>query len=177
MKICNGCNTEKPYIEFSIDSKGKSKDGYQYRCKQCNREYNKLNRERKLPYNIKYNHDNKNKIAKWHSDNKQHLSEYQKQIHNSLGAGVYKITNKILNKYYIGCSKIIYNRKCTWYSILSDPKLPLHLDLLIYGKDAFEFEIIEHCSKDEMFAFETYHIQQYNPNQLYNVNKVEKKEK
>ena len=60
MKTCNNCNIEKPYSEYQKDKN--ATDGYQYKCKQCQREYRINNRSyfinyhqsRTLPYWIVY---------------------------------------------------------------------------------------------------------------------------
>jgi hypothetical protein len=39
-KICSKCKEEKDICEFH---RGKTKDGYQYKCKECKKEYSKLN--------------------------------------------------------------------------------------------------------------------------------------
>ena len=39
-KICNTCRVEKDFCDFH---KGKTKDGYQYKCKLCKKKYSTLN--------------------------------------------------------------------------------------------------------------------------------------
>lgn len=41
MKVCSRCKVEKPYDQFS--KYAKSKDGYQYHCRQCKAELHKEN--------------------------------------------------------------------------------------------------------------------------------------
>ena len=75
--------------------------------------------------------------------------------------GIYKITNKINNKIYIGKS---INIKERWSehireSLLSEEKwnlnkrgeqTPIHKAIRKYGKDNFIFEVIEECTKEEL---------------------------
>lgn len=89
--------------------------------------------------------------------------------------GIYKITNLINNKIYIGQSKNIYRR---WYSHRCDYKnkdLPLYNSIRKYGIDNFSFEIIEECQINQLSEKEDYWINHYNsyvPNG-YNIKKAE----
>jgi hypothetical protein len=55
-KVCNNCKTDKQLHEFSKNSK--SKDGYQYRCKECDNKYQserrKSNHKEHLEYDRNY---------------------------------------------------------------------------------------------------------------------------
>lgn len=74
--------------------------------------------------------------------------------------GIYKITNKILNKSYIGKSIHIEER---WKQHLSGRgSLELYKDFVYYGKENFIFEIIEVCKKNELTQKEKYWISHYN---------------
>ena len=76
--------------------------------------------------------------------------------------GIYKITNKINNKSYIGQSVNISKR---WYEHLNkrgNPNLPLYKDFDKYGSDNFTFTILEHCKKEELNEKEIYYIKFYN---------------
>lgn len=80
-------------------------------------------------------------------------------------SGIYKITNKINGKIYIGQSKNIYAR---WKEHISDAKeckYPIQKALYKYGKDNFNFEIICICSIDELNEKEMYYINLLNANQ------------
>jgi len=44
VKICSKCLKNKDFYEFSASSK--EKDGLQYQCKQCQKEYRQQNREK-----------------------------------------------------------------------------------------------------------------------------------
>lgn len=69
-KECNICHEVKPVSEFS-KNKGKI-DGYQLKCKECTKQYDK-----------KYREENKNKLSEqskqYYEDNKERINEYQKQ--------------------------------------------------------------------------------------------------
>ena len=67
-----------------------------------------------------------------------------------MSCGIYKITNKINNKVYIGKSIYIERR---WYEHKTDmnninKQNHLYNAMRKYGKDNFLFEIIELCPKD-----------------------------
>ena len=80
--------------------------------------------------------------------------------------GIYKITNKLNGKIYIGQSVDIKKR---WrehiFSSLhlenKDHNSPIHLALAKYGKDNFNFEIIEICDKNKLNEKEIYWIDYY----------------
>lgn len=74
--------------------------------------------------------------------------------------GIYKITNKITNKSYIGQSVRIErcwkeHQQLTSNSVISKA-------IRKYGVDNFNFEIIETCSKENLDDREIYWIQYYN---------------
>ena len=80
--------------------------------------------------------------------------------------GIYKITNTINNKIYIGLSSNIEER---WkihkkrYKIETDKEYEKHLyrSFRKYGLDAFTFEVIEECSVEELANREIYWISYY----------------
>ena len=82
--------------------------------------------------------------------------------------GIYKITNNINNKIYVGQSVDIKRR---WsehkrsgqpekYSHKSerDIEVPIHKAMQKYGIDNFSFEVLEECSKEELNEKERYYI-------------------
>lgn len=80
--------------------------------------------------------------------------------------GIYKITNTINNKIYIGLSSNIEERWKTHkkrYKIETDKEYEKHLyrSFRKYGLDAFTFEIIEECSVEELANREIYWISYY----------------
>ena len=80
-----------------------------------------------------------------------------------MSIGIYKITNKLNNKAYIGQSIHIERR---WQEHLQhgrhQPKSVLHTAISKYGESSFIFEILENCSVEELDAKEIYYIQYYN---------------
>lgn len=74
--------------------------------------------------------------------------------------GIYKITNLITNKSYIGLSKHIEQR---WQEHKNGKgnKL-LYQDFIIYGINNFSFEIIEECPQEQLRQKEEYWINFYN---------------
>ena len=81
--------------------------------------------------------------------------------------GIYKITNKINNKCYIGQSVCI-ERRWRWhknnYKNKNEPSYDKHFYRSIrkYGLENFNFEILEKCNQDELNKKELYWIAYYN---------------
>lgn len=79
--------------------------------------------------------------------------------------GIYIIKNIINEKVYIGQSLDIHNR---WIQHRSRLKCGCHENkhlqsaYNLYGKDAFEYSIIEECRSDQLNGKEIYYIQKYN---------------
>lgn len=75
--------------------------------------------------------------------------------------GIYKITNKINGKVYIGQSINIERR---WKEHISDKRKNslIHLAIEKYGEKNFNFEIIEECSQSDLNQKEQYWIKEYN---------------
>ena len=76
--------------------------------------------------------------------------------------GIYKITNKVNGKCYIGQSINIETR---WhhhkYFQKTISHYPLYRAIAKYGIDNFQLEIIEKCSKQELDSKEIYYIKYY----------------
>lgn len=79
--------------------------------------------------------------------------------------GIYKITNNINNKSYIGQSIQIEQR---WkehklkYNWEREKTKPLYLAFQKYGLENFTFEIIEECKEEQLDIKEKYWIDFYN---------------
>ena len=74
--------------------------------------------------------------------------------------GIYKITNLINNKCYIGQSINIQRR---WREHRARRgSSPLYKDMKIYGVENFSFEVIEECHINELNTKEIYWIKYYN---------------
>ena len=88
--------------------------------------------------------------------------------------GVYKITNIINGKFYIGSSKNIYSR---WYQHKKKLNDNIHGNAHLqnawnkYGEKNFKFEIIEQCINELQFEREQYYLNKLNPfdNNGYNI--------
>lgn len=81
--------------------------------------------------------------------------------------GIYKITNLINNKNYIGQSVNIEKRWQRHKNDANNPlsqgyNYPLYKAFRKYGVDNFEFSIVELCSPEELNDKEIYYIQFYN---------------
>lgn len=80
--------------------------------------------------------------------------------------GVYKITNLVNGKIYVGSSKDINKR---WYqhknSLTNDTHGNLHLQNAWnkYGGQNFKFEIIEECEPSVQFEREQFYLNELNP--------------
>lgn len=81
--------------------------------------------------------------------------------------GIYKVTNQINNKIYIGKSKDIqrrwrqhhtepFNKNCDAYSVI------FYKAIRKYGIEHFSFEVIEECSEEQLNEREKYWIAFYN---------------
>jgi len=84
-KRCSKCEIKKELTEFSKDKT--SKDGLQYKCKSCHKEYSKKNKDNENERSKKWREQNKDKVKKWREQNKKHIkeyySEYQKNRRNT----------------------------------------------------------------------------------------------
>ena len=65
--------------------------------------------------------------------------------------GVYKITNLVNGKVYIGASKNIERR---WWGHKRSTDSPIHSDLETYGLDNFKFEVLLECPEDMLCQWE-----------------------
>lgn len=72
--------------------------------------------------------------------------------------GIYKITNKINNKAYVGQSNDIERRFKEHQTCGRRSRIPLDLAIEKYGKDNFLYEVLEECSIEELNEKETYWI-------------------
>ena len=81
-----------------------------------------------------------------------------------MSCGIYKITNKINNKIYIGQSVNIEQRFYTHCSdaLNKQDNNYFHNAIRKYGKENFYIDILEICSANELNEREIYWIKQYN---------------
>lgn len=77
--------------------------------------------------------------------------------------GIYKITNLLNGKSYIGQSIDIEQRFKQHKNLkrLNSEDSPLHRAIKKYGLECFSFEILELCKKEELDEFERYYIEKY----------------
>lgn len=78
--------------------------------------------------------------------------------------GIYKITNTVNNKVYIGESSNLQQRKIQHFSDLRNNhhcNLKLQYAFNKYGEQCFTFEVIEECSLEERFEKEKQYIELY----------------
>lgn len=82
--------------------------------------------------------------------------------------GIYKITNTINNKCYIGLSRDIeYRWKEHKYKAIHNKKCknkPLYNAFKKYGIDNFVFEVLKECKEDELSDLEIFYINKYKSN-------------
>lgn len=81
-------------------------------------------------------------------------------------SGIYKITNLVNDKSYIGSSINIYNRKHTHSTKLKNnnhSNKHLQAAYIKYGSDEFIFEVLEYCEKDKLVERENYYINLIKP--------------
>ena len=81
--------------------------------------------------------------------------------------GIYKITNLVNGKMYIGQSIDIYKRwkehnNIAFRTTSKSYNYPLYKAIRKYGIDNFKFEIIEECSIEKLNDKEIYYIDKYN---------------
>ena len=84
-----------------------------------------------------------------------------------MSCGIYKITNIVNQKSYIGQSIHIESRWTDEKYVLTEPTDPRYKSSLSkafrkYGIENFKFEILEECSKEELSSKEIYYIDLYN---------------
>lgn len=82
--------------------------------------------------------------------------------------GIYKITNLINNKCYVGMSVDVYNRwkehlRHCKYMVRASNK-PLYLAFKKYGVENFKFEILEECKISELNEREIFYIDKFKSN-------------
>ena len=77
--------------------------------------------------------------------------------------GVYLIRNRINGSEYIGASIDIHRRFMEHKTPKAKGNDKLHKDIQDFGKENFEFLVIEECSKEELRQRELEHIRSRNP--------------
>jgi hypothetical protein len=117
-------------------------------------------------YYEKHKDSHKANMKQHYIDNKEQYLVSLKQLHNSLGSGVYAIysDNKCL---YVGCSNEIYRRFTQHTSIHKklDSKSNIHLQefIKINGRNSINCKVIENCTTDKLLEREQYYINLLKP--------------
>lgn len=95
-----------------------------------------------------------------------------------MNSGIYKISNKITNKFYIGSSNNIKRRWMHHKTYLNGGyHINIHLQNAWnkYGKEAFDFLIIEEVDEENLLLKEQYYLDFYkndSPDLIYNISFV-----
>ncbi len=115
MKQCTKCGETKDFSEFNKNKN--HKDGLQYKCKACQKQYARDNKEKRAEYmkqwrdnnkaklaeyGKQYRDANKAKILKYRQDHKDYNAAYKKQRIANATPCVYRIKHKTSGLYYIG---------------------------------------------------------------------------
>lgn len=81
-------------------------------------------------------------------------------------SGIYLIRNKVNNKIYIGKAKNIYERIRQHINLLNKKSKDENIHLINswhkYGRENFEYEVLEYCSIDLLEEKELLYIKQFN---------------
>ena len=80
---------------------------------------------------------------------------------------IYKITNTVTGDFYIGQTIDFHERELQHKR---DPQPKMRDDVEKYGWDAFKFEVVEECSREELNEKENYYITELDP--AYNTIKI-----
>lgn len=86
--------------------------------------------------------------------------------------GIYKVTNLLSNKVYIGQTTNFHQRKLDHFKItaLNQHPLNLHSEMALIGKENFSMVLIEECSRDELDEKERYWTDLYrSEHEMYNI--------
>ena len=163
-KKCTRCEGDYPVetYHYSNKTKGIRKSV----CKDCS-------------YKYAQEHIEKDPVAHHHYMKRYVRENPEKYPGNHISksipreCGVYKISCVLTDDSYIGCSSNIRDRIYKHRKAYGRGKQKnLYKLIREYGWEAFDVEILELCSRADMFAIETTYIQKYNPN--LNNNKTKK---
>ena len=149
------------------------------------RKYRQENKERIREYGRKYRQENKDiirdKTRKYRQENKDFLREIERKYIKNLPAGVYKITNTINGKIYVGES-VSYPKRFRYHKSTlkcgTHGNSGLQNDYDQHSLDIFDFQVIEEHSPDAdknlLLERERYFIRKYKEEgkELYNEYKV-----
>ena len=170
MKQCNTCKKWKDKSGFSKSKY--SKDGLQYKCNQCIKDYYKENRDRILQYHVEYLGENKERINRYQREhyqkNKESIKQYQAEYlqmhlaeHNATGMKRYALKKNALPVYAdLDAIKKIY-RKSHLLSLITGIKYHVDHIIPLKGRNVCGLHIetnlqilsaSENCSKHNKFV-------------------------
>ena len=87
--------------------------------------------------------------------------------------GIYKITNRLNNKIYIGKSSDVFKAWNEHKNLKNAKSLPIERDIALYGDDNFDFSIIEECEPNTLDDRENFYVKLYGTaNNGYNSKKI-----
>lgn len=87
--------------------------------------------------------------------------------------GIYKITNRLNNKIYIGKSTDLLHAWNKHKSLTNAKSLLIEKDIALYGNDKFDFYILEECEEKDLDERESFYIDLYgSAHDGYNLNKI-----
>ena len=84
--------------------------------------------------------------------------------------GIYKITNTVTGKFYIGSSKNIAARWASHKNLVNRKLSQMYQDMKELGLNNFQFEVLEECTLNVLTEREQYYIDTLHPE--YNVKKA-----
>ena len=73
--------------------------------------------------------------------------------------GIYKITNRLNNKIYIGKSTDLLHAWNKHKSLTNAKSLLIEKDIALYGNDKFDFYILEECEEKDLDERESFYIE------------------
>lgn len=166
-KQCPGCGETKSTDEFA--KRSTSKDGLQRKCKACNKADNRKFRQSRPLYKKQWDAANPGAQSKlvqeWAKRNPEvHKARIQK-YYSKLGSGVYRVNNLITGESYIGSSGTLVQRMNQHFNanFKGASNKNLQNSMREFGIKWFSFEIIEHCTPDNILEREQYWVDLLNP--------------
>ena len=166
-KVCNSCGVSKSLEEYS--KRSASPDGYQHKCKDCNRADNANYRQSYPLYKKEWdkNHPGaQSKITReWVKRNPDKFRHNLKKYQTKLGCGVYRINNLLENKSYIGSSAYLLPRLFQHFNkkFKGASNQTMQNDMRRLGHQWFSFEMLEHCKPEDLRIREQFWIDTLKP--------------
>lgn len=155
-KVCTCCGTDLPisHYHYANKSRGIRKSV----CRDCS-------------YKKAQDFIAKDPIAHHHYMKRYYNENPEKYPGNHISkklpskTGVYIVDCLLTEDSYVGCTTNLRNREWTHFNAKGKSKNKKLAKLVNeYGREAFEFRVLEYCDKEDMFELETKYIQELNPN-------------